>query len=40
MGFLVPRKIWENMLQLMRLGVYFDRVMNENNAPFLVDFFA
>ena len=28
MGYLAPGEIFENMLQLKRLGLYFERILN------------
>ena len=28
MGYLAPGKIFENMLQLKRFGLYFERILN------------
>ena len=28
MGYLAPGEIFENMLQLKRFGVYFERILN------------
>ena len=34
MGYLAPREMFDNMLQLMRFSVYFERILNTNNGYF------
>ena len=32
MGYLAPGEMFDNMLQLMRLSVYFEGILNTNNG--------
>ena len=37
MGYLAPSEIFENMLQLKRFGLYFERILNLANGYFHIE---
>ena len=40
MGYLVPGEMFDNMLQLIRVSVYFEGILNTNNGYTIILYYA